>query len=518
MALRLLVLLLLFVSTVPALAGQKPIATFDAIDYERDWFDAWSGTVTVAPDTADKVEGAASMKLTYSLDAWGGVEYLRNFGADASGVGRTQDYSFMFDGIAIRIKGNGSSDRFRFMLYEDVNRDGVYEDVWVYSNSNVLANTAWTPITMRLASFKRQGGDNGSTLDLNRIGKWRIVIDNRDGVASANRVVRLDDMRLVNLYAVPQVAPKGLNGSFIQVWNGAGCDCATWTVQRWGEELQKMADARMGTVIVQYGMWHGADNTVAAFYPSALPFVNWRFDTIPNLLAAAELKGMKVVLGLYFNQSWDQDRDWSQGQVYSDVVSYNTQVIDELWTKYGASPAFGGWYIPQEIDDLHWQSDSRRALLANMVQTLAARAKSKSATHPVMIAPFFRMNQPADVYEQWWINFLAAAPSVDWIIPQDGVGTGDTDLDTDVPHYFRALQRAVAASPGRNLGATVESFQNVNGTFGPTTWAKLQDQLRVASETATRLFQFEWPYMQPSRGLAYDQLYQAYKGANLTPP
>ena len=71
-------------------------------------------------------------------------------------------------------------------------------------------------------------------------------------------------------------------------------------------------------------------------------------------------------------------------------------------------------------------------LLAGMMQNVAAYAKARS-TLPVMIAPFFGPNQPADVYKAWWVDFLAAAPSIDWIIPQDGIGTGRTDVDSDVP-------------------------------------------------------------------------------------
>jgi hypothetical protein len=515
MALRLIGLLLVLWATATS-AADKQVAGVNALsELGLDYYGAWGGTLSRAIDPAAK-EGAGSLRLDYSLSAGSGnfVEYLRNY--DKS----TQDYNFMPSGLSIWIKGNGSGDRFRFQLFEDKNLNGTFEEpgeeVWVWSHSTILSKTGWNKVSMPFANFKRLAGNDNNALDLARIGKWRIVIDNPAGTARAASSVWVDDLRLVNTYAVPTTA-KAISGSFLQIWNDVGCACGNWTQARWNTEMQTMADVGMNTLIVQYGMYGDGAGTVTAFYPSNLGFVTYRQPTLDYIMAAAQARGQKVVVGLYFNANWDGDLAWDQPATYNDVEFRNRQVIDEIWSRYGANPAFGGWYIPQEIDDLNWQSDGNRALLAGMVQNLAAHAKGKNAALPVMIAPYFRMNQPADVYRDWWVNFLAAAPSVDWVIPQDGVGTNGTDGDTDVPYYFAALQYATGFT-GRNLGATVESFQQTgSSTFVPTTIARLQDQLKVAGSYATRIFQFEWSYMEPSLEGAHRQLYDGYKALGLPP-
>jgi hypothetical protein len=237
------------------------------------------------------------------------------------------------------------------------------------------------------------------------------------------------------------------------------------------------------------------------------------------MLTAAEARGMKVVLGLYFHPSWGSSAfAYDQAGAYDNLLDINRKVIDELFARYGGRAGFGGWYIPQEIDDLNWQADTRRDLLATLFQGLAAHAKAKTPGQPVMIAPFFGYHQYADAYEAWWLNFLAQVPALDWIIPQDGMGVNDRQLDWDVAQYLRAVRNA-AATCQRNFGVTVESFQpGANGSFVPTTASRLDNQLKVATkELAGRIFQFEWPFMQGSRGPEYQALYDGYRALGRVP-
>lgn len=515
MALRLFALLLALWTTSAA-AGERQITEFGAIS-GLDYYSAWGGTVTAATDTVTKKEGSGALRLDYSLAAGSGnfVEYLRNHGTS------TQDYNFSPSALSIWIKGNGSSDRFKFQLFEDNNLNGSFEEsgeeVWQWKSSTTLANTGWHKITMPYASFTKVAGSGGNlAVDLSRIGKWRIVIDSPGGAAHATSSVWVDDLRLVNTYTMP-TTPIALSGSFVQIWNDVGCACGNWTQSQWTTEFQRMAELGMTTLIVQYGMFDDGAGTTTSFYPSTLGFVTYNQSTLDFLMAAAQATGFKVVVGLYFNANWDGNPDWDQPATYSAVDTRNAQVIDEIWSRYGANPAFGGWYLPQEIDDLRWQSAPRRGLLAGMVQNMASHAKSKNASLPVMISPFFGMNQPADVYRDWWTSFLAVATSVDWVIPQDGVGTNRTDGDTDVPYYFGAIKTAVT-SASRNFGATVESFQQTGPTtFVSTTIARLQDQLKVAGGFTNRIYQFDWSYMEPGRGGANLQLYNDYKALGLPP-
>jgi hypothetical protein len=530
MASRILTLLLFLVATA-ASAGVKQLSGFNAP--EPDWYGGWSGaTVNRTIDTADKTEGAGSMVLEYTLAGSGsGVEYMHTFP-------KLQDWSFMADptltpagGLPIKIRSeSGNPDKLYFYLYEDQDGDGNLgeqdDEVWVWTSSTALGklDTAgqpgWFSYTLRWDSFKRAGGTGGNLkLDLNRIRAWRIMIDNPGGTptpAGTIRRARFDDLRLQNNFVATQLKP--ISGAFVQIWNNDHCACGNWTTAQWTSEMQAMVNAGMNTLIVQYGVW-GPDGNVTAFYPAStsLGWVTWRQSTLDNVFDAALATGMKVVVGLYFDPAWDttakSSTAWDDPATYSRLETRNKQVIDDIWSKYGGRINFGGWYIPQEIDDDRWQADSRRVLLAGLFQNLGAYAKAKNASLPVMIAPYFNLNQTADVYRAWWMNFLAAAPAVDWVIPQDGVAANGLDGDTDVPQYFTALKDAITTlGGGRNFGATVESFQDGPSGPGPTTIARLKEQLKVAGALAPKIFHFEMSYMASG-----SQLYTDYKNLNLGP-
>src|SRR4051812_18740637 len=111
MALRLFTLLMMLWVTSAA-AGEKQLTGFSAIS-GLDYYSATGGSVTATIDTAILKEGTGALRIDYSLAAGIGsfVEYLRNFGLS------TQDYNFSPDKLTLWIKGNGSSDKFKFQLY-----------------------------------------------------------------------------------------------------------------------------------------------------------------------------------------------------------------------------------------------------------------------------------------------------------------------------------------------------------------------------------------------------------------
>jgi hypothetical protein len=224
-----------------------------------------------------------------------------------------------------------------------------------------------------------------------------------------------------------------------------------------------------------------------------------------------------VVVGLWFGDAWNTD-DKTQAATYSTPLSRSTAVAGEIAALYGASPAFGGWYIPQEVNDLEWPTGSPQLpLLRNFLRDMAAAAKAAKAA-PVYLAPFYGPWRPADDLQAWWDATLAVATGIDVLIPQDGV-SAHADGDVDVPHYLAAMQ-AAAVGRGRSFGATIESFRQTDGypvngnAFAaiPMPIASLKSQLWEAKAAgATSFVQFEYPYMQATRGAAYAQLYSDYQ-------
>jgi hypothetical protein len=469
------------------------------------------GSVSTSVDFSTFYEGNSALKMNYALNGVAGnyVECFRSYGTS------TLDLSYLPDKLSIMVKGSaGNNDEFRFMLYEDINMNGnpfeAGDEIWVFSNTSILANPNWTLCEMQYASFTKFGGGTG-TIDLNRIGAWRLYITNK-GFPST-KTVFFDQLKQITTHQFPTGNSALLKGSFIQLWNTAGCYCGQWSQAQWEEQMQKMKEVSMSKIVIQYGVY--GDN--AWYTPSSLSYVVYTNSTLANILNAAEKKGIDVYIGLYFDETWNTV-DKSQPISYSALLTKHKQVADELWNLFGSNIAFKGWYIPQEINDLEWQSNTKRDLLANWLKDVSAYLKTKSAAKKVMIAPFFGPNMPADALKNWWESVLQTATNIDEIYPQDGVGTTTKDVDVDIPHYFEAIKTA-CTNKGRTFGATIESFRQTDGwpvnnkAFAsvPADMARLDSQMVEASQFASEMIQFEWSYMQPSLSYATQKLYDDYK-------
>lgn len=467
------------------------------------WYlQATNGSQTNVIDTADKAEGTGSIRINYTFNAGAGeVQFLSNYNLT------TQDWSFMPYGVSIAVKGSGTSDTFRILLFEDHDMDGLYQEagdeIWYYDNASVLSSSSWTALTIPFSSFVLFGANGGNgAIDLNRIRAWDIRITSSGAAHSGT--VRIDDLQKLSTYSIPNNNAL-LSGSFFQLWNSAGCYCGGWTQAQWETEFQRMKDLCQDTVIIQYSVWQNSTGGEVGWYPTNLAGITTKLTALDNIMAAALNKSMKVFIGTYFNEDWNTFTK-TDSAYYTALQAKEYTVIDELWTRYSSNTAFYGWYIPQEVDDLNFQSGTAKTLAINYFKDVSDYCKTKSATKPVMIASFFGRNQPADVEEQWWNDFFTTATNVDINAPQDGVGAGHAGLGLDVAQYYTAIKNACTAH-GVTFGADVESF---TPAWTPTDINTFKQQLWTAGAFTNFLVQFEWANMEPGLGGANLTLYNNY--------
>lgn len=470
-----------------------------------------AATASVDDMAGNAVEGGESVRFDYTFNALSG-------GALEGFVNpyKTVDLSFAPESLSIWVKAQaGSVDKLRIALYEDQDMDTnpreAGDEVFVSSPRALAA--AWTQVVIPFGEFTLSSGGGDGILNLDRIGAWAIVIDNGDGGAHGGQVW-VDDLRQVTSYVPPATGTDVLSGAVFQLWNsGAGCECGQWDLARWQAELRKLRDSCQNTIIVQYGIWEGN----AWYAPSSLGFVTQTNPTLANIFAAAESLGLHVVVGLYFSEDWNTSNK-ANPNIYSTLLARDQGAIDELWALFGASPAFQGWYIPQEVEDLHWPNGSpQQVLLASWLRDVSAYAKSKDPSKLVYIAPYFGPVRPADDLEAWYDTVLSTATDIDVVLAQDGVGTTRVDGDVDVPHYMQAIKDACVAH-GVAFGMVIESFQQIggwpvdDGPFATTAAdiARLKSQLWIAGQLTSTLVQFEWSFMQPDRCGAAAQLYNDY--------
>lgn len=474
-------------------------------------FNSGNGTLSTGNNTTDYVVGNSSMQIDYSFNS--GTNYFfssfKNYGTTV------KDWSLLPNKFSLRHKEGTNKTVLKIRLWEDINRNGALDsqdEIYQSTESIITGQSSWTVSDFIISNFVKISGNGNSLLDLNRIRGWDIVIQNNSGQAHSGRVL-IDEFILNSTYTPPINNGGKITGSFTQLWNTAGCSCGQWTLQQWKDEFQKMKDACMTTFVVQYGVY----NNLSWYSPSSLSFVIYKETTLNKIFQAAEAKGINIYVGLYFDETWNSSSK-TASSTYSLLLTKQQQVITEIWNLFGNSPSFKGWYIPQEINDLEWQTNPAKSLLFDWVQSIASWAHSKNTSKPVMIAPFFNLWMPSDLLKTWYTELFQAAPDLDQVFPQDGVGITLKNVYYDVPLFYSKIKEACGEN-GVQFGATVESFQQLtgwpidNGSFSATSANinRLKAQLwETKVHSPVEIIQFEWSYMQPSLGTANSTLYNNY--------
>jgi hypothetical protein len=474
---------------------QHTIEEFNSNGLLYTAFNNGSGNVSTAINTVDFASGTSSLALQYSFNAGSNFFFstFKNYGL------ATQDFSYFTTGFSIQHKGGNTNTTLAIRFWEDHNANGLFDgtDEVFTSSSVVTGAVGWTQSTFLNSSFTLVTGSGNGKLDLNRIRGWDVKIQNQFNSSNSGTLL-IDHFQLISSYTPNTTGSELFSGSFTQIWNTSGCKCGLWSQVDWDATFYEMKALCMNKYIVQYSVY----NDLSWYANSNLPFVNFKASALDKIVKAAEKEGIKVYFGLYFDENWNS-ADKSQLATYTALLTKHKQVIDELWNNYGTSTAFGGWYIPQEINDLEWQTDPEKTLLFTWLKDVSDYAHTKTSA-PVMIAPFFNLWQPADVLGKWYDDLFKVATSIDAVYPQDGVGITLKDPNYHIPLYFQAI-KAACDNNGVLFGATIESFAQQTGwpidggVFSAiaTDMNRLKTQIWNASQAgATDLIQFEWSYMQ----------------------
>lgn len=458
-------------------------------------FNAGSGLLITSINNSDFNSGNESYSINYTFNN-GSNSYFSVFKNYANA---TQDFSFQTDSISIAIKGGSVHDEIAIRLWEDQDFNGVFDGTdEVYTSIKTSCNSSnWSTIKFALNDFIKVTGSGNNILDLNRIRAYDIAIHNGGTTAHSNQVL-IDKFTLHSTYTPPVSGNAQLSGSFIQLWNTSGCKCGNWSQTQWDEELQQMKSRCLNKLIIQYGVY--GDH--AWYTPSSLSFVNYQSDALNKIFAAAEKENIEVVLGLYFDENWNSSNKENVTE-YNSILIKHQATMNELYNLFGSSPAFGGWYIPQEINDYEWQTDPAKSLLFDWIKDVTNYSNNLS-NKPIFIAPFFNLWQPADVIENWYDELLTEAPNLSAVYPQDGVGIQRKSVNYHVPLYYNAIQSACSKN-NRDFGATVESFNQLtgwpidNGTFSAESaeWNNFKKQIWEADlHLPSDIIQFSYSYMQ----------------------
>jgi hypothetical protein len=209
---------------------------------------------------------------------------------------------------------------------------------------------------------------------------------------------------------------------------------ASVTPAQW-QQLWRATAAQGGkTLIVQWSAYGDSDFGGAK---------GW----LANSLREARAQGLELVLGLYMDPSYYQRLEQLDGEGLSSYwkaqlgrsLGQYTQLRD------GWQLAVDGWYLPMELDDLHFRESSRRAALYSQLQ-----AFNRQLDKPLHISAF-SVGKLAPRVNGAWLDQLASLGLTVWW--QDGAGTGR------LPALVR--DRYEQALPCR-VGVVREAFRQVS--------------------------------------------------------
>jgi hypothetical protein len=253
-------------------------------------------------------------------------------------------------------------------------------------------------------------------------------------------------------------------------------------------------------------------------YPSAILMTQNRcfkpsVDLVEMYLRLAEKHGLDFYFGTY-----DSGNFWDTGNIELDYT-LNLTVLEEVWQKYGAYPAFKGWYLSLEL--CRYQEN-----LIDAYRKMGEHAKAISGGLPVLMSPYIDGKKAVMASEanlskntggvslveherEWDMIFNGIKSGVDIVAFQDG----HVDYD-ELPAFLR-LNKQLADKHGITCWTNSESFdRDMPIKFLPIKWEKLRLKLDAAEQAGIEgaiTFEFSHFMSPQSAYLQAGHLYNRYQ-------
>lgn len=285
-----------------------------------------------------------------------------------------------------------------------------------------------------------------------------------------------------------------------------------WGEKEWDQDFAHMKAIGIDTVILIRSGYRQFISYPSAYLIDKKGCFKPPVDLVALFLRLAEKHGLKFWFGLY-----DSGTYWDTGDM-SHEIAVNHFVIDEVWQKYGNSPAFGGWYLSMEIS-----RKTKGAIEA--FYALGKHCKDVSGGLPTLISPWIDGKKAVlaansaltkaesvsveEHYNEWTEIFSGISEVVDAVAFQDG-HIGYEQLDD-----FFAVNKALADKFGLACWTNAESFdRDMPIKFLPIKFEKLRLKLEAARRAQyDKAITFEFSHFMSPQS-AYPQaahLYNRYR-------
>ena len=225
--------------------------------------------------------------------------------------------------------------------------------------------------------------------------------------------------------------PKGpVNGIFYQPWR----EDLSLTGSDWEQRMVMLRQDGLDTLYLQW-LRYGEIDFLNAHLKTGKPFIQ-------VLLDAAERQGIGIYIGLFSDPGFFHALNLTTRALDGYLLKLrekSLQLAGEFQARYGKHPAFRGWYLPEEIDDLNWQTAPRRKILDFHLRHQGYGLKALGCEKPVAFSAFFSGALSPDGFAEFCRQRLDGSDH--YLLVQDGLG-GRMDMAT-TRRYHASLRRIV---------------------------------------------------------------------------
>ena len=256
---------------------------------------------------------------------------------------------------------------------------------------------------------------------------------------------------------------RNVSRTFMQLWRAD----ATRPPQEWSARFAHLRRLGFSEVILQ---WTSYGSFV--IYSDSRPGYASQ-SSLDTLVHTAQQHQIKLWLGLHYDPDF-----WSNIQGTAHLTdAYLHRRLFEMSMRLNAlvanveraDPAgetIAGWYISDEIDDVNWQTLTRRDVLLHYLTALRRLLHDKRPAWPVIISGFSNGKQPPQQWAAFWQDVLQRS-GIDTLLFQDGIGVEKLSLPA-LEVYLAALGQRLGPSHNA-FGVIVELFTLPAAGSGQTT-------------------------------------------------
>lgn len=250
------------------------------------------------------------------------------------------------------------------------------------------------------------------------------------------------------------------SSSFIQYWFAQN-----WKYDRWLNELSMLQNIGISEIILQ----SVADTRIKyAVYPTKIAgYICNDIDMVETVLQAADSIGMKVRIGLGFNDRWWIMNAFNKRWLNSEA-EINKSIVKEIKEMYGNHNSFNGWYIPYEYYQLTAPTKIQQSNLNGFLKQITFEIKSNSSKN-IMIAPFYYGKLSLLTSLPTWAKMnenILKGTEIDIVALQDSIGAGFNKmalLDSLYLYTKKATDALGIVLYADTETFAVESAKNVSG-------------------------------------------------------